>query len=81
MATTTTQVKNMRILVRRDKAAEWEKVNPVLLIGEAGYETDERGLKYGDGFTRWNDLPYFLGFNAIDGGSPAGYGPQIEYPL
>ena len=78
MATVTTQVKNMRILIRRDTAADWERVNPVLLIGEAGYETDGRGIKYGDGSTRWNDLPYFLGFSAIDGGNPSGYGPQLE---
>lgn len=78
MATVTTQVKNMRILVRRDKAQNWTRVNPVLLIGEAGYETDERGLKYGDGETRWNDLPYFVGFTTIDGGSPAGYFPQPQ---
>lgn len=78
MATVTTQVKNMRILIRRDTAADWERVNPVLLVGEAGYETDGRGIKYGDGSTRWNDLPYFLGFSAIDGGNPSGYGPQLE---
>ena len=78
MATVTTQVKNMRILVRRDKAVNWTDVNPVLLIGEAGYETDEHGLKYGDGVTRWNDLPYFVGFDTIDGGSPAGYLPQLQ---
>ena len=65
-----TNVKNMRILVRRDTAQAWYDANPTLLIGEQGYETDQRGLKFGDGVTQWRDLPYFMGFGGIDGGSP-----------
>ena len=67
----TNTVRNLRILVRRDDAIEWSENNPVLLKGEMGYELDERGLKFGDGFTEWKDLPYFTGgFNGIDGGGP-----------
>lgn len=28
-------------------------------MGEAGYESDTQKLKFGDGTTAWNDLPYF----------------------
>ena len=66
-----TTVRNMRILVRRDDAGEWEFNDPVLLKGEMGYEMDAAGLKFGDGVTRWNELPYFMGgFDGIDGGTP-----------
>lgn len=49
----------MKIRLRRGFAAVWTGVNPVLGLGEPGYETDKRGMKIGDGETRWNDLPYF----------------------
>ena len=66
-----TTVRNMRILVRRDDADQWTFNDPVLLKGEMGYEMDAEGLKFGDGVTRWQELPYFMGgFNGIDGGSP-----------
>ena len=65
----TASVRNMRILVRRDDAQLWTDNNPVLLKGEMGYEMDARGLKFGDGFKTWNELPYFMGgFDGIDGG-------------
>ena len=69
MATTT--VKNMRILVRRDEASQWDLNDPVLLKAEMGYELDARGLKFGDGVSTWSELPYFEGgFDGIDGGGP-----------
>lgn len=78
----TASVKNIRVVVRRDTADNWTKFNPVLLIGEQGYETDLGNLKFGDGKTPWRDLPYFVGnpeavIGTIDGGSPAGYGKQL----
>lgn len=51
----------VRIRVRRDTAANWTAVNPVLLGAELGYETDTRKLKFGDGTSAWNSLPYFGG--------------------
>lgn len=66
-----TTIRNMRILVRRDDAQLWEENNPVLLKAEMGYEMDARGLKFGDGVHTWNELPYFMGgFDGIDGGRP-----------
>lgn len=37
---------------------EWRSKNPLLQKGEFGVETDSYSIKVGDGFTRWNDLPY-----------------------
>ena len=52
---------NTRIVLRNDTAENWLTANPVLLKGEAGYETDTNKLKFGDGTTNYNDLPYFGG--------------------
>ena len=47
-----------KIQVRRDTAANWRIANPVLSQGEPGLEIDTNKLKYGNGTTLWNDLPY-----------------------
>lgn len=49
----------IRMTVRGDTAQNWTDVNPVLLLNEEGRETDTGRIKYGDGVTAWNDLPYF----------------------
>ena len=49
-----------RLLIRRSTAASWATRNPVLGEGEPGFEKDTNRLKFGDGFTPWNDLPYFV---------------------
>lgn len=49
------------IRTRRDIATNWTTENPVLALGEQGYETDTGKLKFGDGTTSWNNLPYFRG--------------------
>lgn len=46
---------------RRDSAADWATANPVLGEAEAGYETDTKKFKIGDGVSAWNDLTYFSG--------------------
>jgi hypothetical protein len=48
----------VRIQFRRGTAAQWTSYNPVLFIGEFGYETDTRLFKVGDGVTNWNGLSY-----------------------
>ena len=45
-------------LIRRDTAANWTTVNPVLRTGEPAIETDTRRIKYGNGVDNWNDLDY-----------------------
>jgi hypothetical protein len=47
-----------KIQLRRDNAANWTSVNPVLADGEVGYEKDTGQQKVGDGVTDWNALPY-----------------------
>lgn len=48
----------VRFQLRRDTAATWSSVNPTLGPGEPALETDTLLVKYGDGVTEWNDLPY-----------------------
>ena len=49
---------NAVIRLRRDTAANWTSGNPVLALGEPGYETDTKKLKVGDGTTAWTSLAY-----------------------
>lgn len=49
----------VRITLRADTAENFSSANPVLLKAEAVYETDTKRLKFGDGTTAYNDLPYF----------------------
>ncbi len=46
------------IKLRRDTAANWTSVNPVLNEGEMGLETDTNKLKIGDGYSTWSDRGY-----------------------
>jgi hypothetical protein len=56
-----------KILFRRDTAANWISVNPVLLAGEIGIETDTYKFKIGNG-SRWNQQTFY----AFKVGSPNG---------
>jgi hypothetical protein len=49
-----------KIRLHRNTAAVWAQLNLVLQAGEPGYEKDTGKLKIGDGYTKWNDLDYFL---------------------
>jgi hypothetical protein len=53
------------IKLKRGLSTEWADLNPVLKLGEPGYEKDTKKLKIGDGVTLWNDLPY-IGSGTID---------------
>lgn len=46
------------IKLRRDTAANWTSANPVLAQAEPGLEIDTNSIKYGNGVTAWNSLPY-----------------------
>jgi len=50
-----------RIILRRDGSSNWESQNPVLLLGEPGYETDSGKIKIGDGASIWSALDYYIG--------------------
>jgi hypothetical protein len=45
-----------RIQIRRDTASHWSNNNPVLALGEMGFDTTNRQIRVGDGVTPWNDL-------------------------
>jgi hypothetical protein len=84
----------MSLQMKRKVAGDWIFENPILKESEFGVElSDPIKFKIGDGFTHWNDLPYF-GCDGGDGGSEtlfevatlrmyydidAGYG--IPYPI
>lgn len=50
-----------RIKLRRDTAVNWDDENPVLALGEPGFDTTNDKLKIGDGQTAWQDLDYLAG--------------------
>lgn len=47
-----------RIQFRRDTANRWASINPILLDGELGLETDTGKCKIGDGEHHWTELKY-----------------------
>jgi hypothetical protein len=47
-----------RIKLRRGTTIQWSTSNPVLGLGEFGYETNTARFKIGDGVTAWNSLDY-----------------------
>jgi hypothetical protein len=47
-----------KIQIRRDTATNWVTANPILALGEPGLEFDTNRIKYGNGITAWNSLPY-----------------------
>lgn len=59
-----------KLLPRHDTLENWQTKNPILLEAEPSYVIDgEDGkkIKFGDGVTPWNDLPY-LSSNINNGG-------------
>jgi hypothetical protein len=50
-----------RIKQRRDTAANWVLNDPILALGETGWETDTGRVKLGDGSTTWTNLQYAVG--------------------
>lgn len=67
------------IQLRRDTAANWVSVNPVLAQGEAGVETDTRKAKLGDGATAWTGLPYWNPGGAAGGALPESGGTMTGW--
>lgn len=46
------------IRTRRDTTLNWAAHNPVLQLGEMGYDTDLHKFKVGDGTSTWSLLPW-----------------------
>lgn len=61
------------IKLRRDTAANWAALNPILALGEPGYDTTNNELRIGTGTTPWSDLPPISGGG---GGGTGATGPQ-----
>lgn len=66
-----------RIQYRRDTAANWTSVNPVLALGEPGYETDTKRRKTGDGTTAWTGLAYTFDKTLADAAYPPVAGASV----
>jgi len=47
-----------QIQLRRDTAANWTSVNPILAEGEIGIELNSGQYKIGDGVSHWNSITY-----------------------
>lgn len=47
-----------RLTFRRDTAARWNSINPILQEGELALEIDTGKMKIGDGEKNWTELPY-----------------------
>jgi phage-related tail fiber protein len=51
----------IRLKLRQDTAANWTSVNPTLLAGELGRESDTGKIKIGTGSAAWTALAYMPG--------------------
>lgn len=49
-------MKAARVLFRTDKTGEWRTNNPVLMLGEPGYDIQAATFRIGDGRNYWNNL-------------------------
>lgn len=58
--------KTIKLRFREDTAENWRLANPILDSSEPAREIDTGKIKYGDGFTRYNDLPYFISETITD---------------
>lgn len=47
-------------------STEWTSLNPTLLEGEIGFESDTNKLKVGNGVDAWNNLEYVAGSDSSD---------------
>ena len=70
---------SVKIQLRRDISSVWTSRNPILALGEPGFETDTHKLKIGDGTTAWNSLDYVSdGFSGVGGPLDYTYGVSFS---
>lgn len=58
---------NVTMVQRADTTENWERYNPILKIGQIGYDIDKKMFKIGDGSSTWTALLYYN--ERIDGGT------------
>ena len=54
-----------RLQLRRGIASDWALRNEILKQGEPGLEIDTGKMKYGNGTSHWNDLPYSINSDTV----------------
>lgn len=52
------QILKTTFQLKRGNSADWQRINPILRVGEPGFEIDTGRLKIGNGSTEWNTLKY-----------------------
>lgn len=62
--------------VRRGSSSAWSAANPVLALGELGYDTTTNQMKVGNGSTAWNSLAFLGG--SITTTLPADFQERVE---
>lgn len=82
----TTVVVAQRMWQRRDTAANWTSVNPVMQAGEIGIELSPTAgvshkVKIGDGVSTWTQLPYFADSASAMAAHLAAADPHPQYQL
>lgn len=50
-----------QIILRKDTATNWATYDPILALGEIGFDTTNNLLKIGDGITSWSGLNILAG--------------------
>lgn len=70
-----------QIVLRVDTAANWADANPILGVGEPGYDETNNIFKIGNGILAWADLPGIQDGGAGGSGGGGGGGGTIVYPV
>jgi len=68
-----------RIKLRRDTAANWTENDPVLALGEAGYDTTNNELRVGDGTSVWSGLESIGGGISSNVAIAPEFGPAVTF--
>ena len=76
---------NARMQQRRGTSEEWASLDPILLAGEFGFETDTGVVKIGDGVKKWSELEHvgkgaFVFDSEGEEGGGTGGGSSIDLP-
>ena len=62
----------IRMQQRNGTASRWLDLNPILALGEIGYETDTGRFKFGNGVDTWTNLEYYSSVQDLLLGQPNG---------
>lgn len=62
-----------KLQFRRGSSEQWQEKNPILAVGEPGFDTVTRVLKVGDGLSAWEDLEGVSVDAGAGGGATEGF--------